>query len=137
MHDDDDDCDSGVLILRDGAHLDGGMSHAEGHEHSRDGAAIDEAGLCELFDLVESENDDPLGLLYLEPGSIEPAVAAAAAVQVEQPRSDHSAACSREESAASQLRELSVLCGEDADEICHDLLAPGTPVAMRARAFAP
>ena len=100
---------------------------------------------------MDAENEDPLGLLYLEPGSIEPNVAAAAAAAAEaatttttttttsaEAGSSSSAAgkavvpslarvntIEMESSAVTQLRELSVLCGEDPA----DILACVTPKA--------
>lgn len=82
---------------------------------------LDEAGLSDLFELdAFVENDDPLGLLYLEPGSIEPSAATATpgdsvpslVAPVARMRT-----LDMEEAAVSQLRELSVLCGEDVNSI--------------------
>ena len=82
---------------------------------------LDEAGLSDLFELdAFVENDDPLGLLYLEPGSIEPSGAAVTPGD-SIPSLIVPAARMRtldmEEAAVSQLRELSVLCGEDVNSI--------------------
>lgn len=98
---------------------------------------LDETGLSEIFAWDELEvNDDPLALLYLEPGSIDPPAALATAFP-----SGSKAAGGRERvvahakppvmrqnthemefSAVSQLRELSVLCGEDPVDILGESL---------------
>ena len=83
---------------------------------------LDEAGLNDLFEFDGFvENDDPLALLYLEPGSIEPS----GATGVGDVQSGDAAPAGltkmrtldMEEEAVSQLRELSVLCGEDVNSI--------------------
>ena len=100
---------------------------------------LDEAGLSEIFALDDfGGNDDPLGLLYLEPGSIEPNAAAmppsASAIdrstlspqperdtlRADPPALTRSRTLDMEDSAVDQLRELSVLCGEDVDSILQE-----------------
>ena len=105
---------------------------------------------------MDAENEDPLGLLYLEPGSIEPNVAAAAAAaeaattttttSTTAEAGPSSSAAGKavvpslarvntiemESSAVTQLRELSVLCGEDPA----DILACVTPKAGNDTGFA-
>ena len=128
----------------------GAPSESRQSEYAMGSGTLDEAGLNEIFmwEDMDAENEDPLGLLYLEPGSIEPNVAAAAAAAAEaatttttasaEAGSSSSAAgkavvpslarvntIEMESSAVTQLRELSVLCGEDPA----DILACVTPKA--------
>ena len=119
-------------------------------------ASIDEAGLSEILAWDLEENDDPLGLLYLEPGSIEPMAAAPSdagtAVEANAPDSAtvdvplarsldvtsgppavvRTGTLDMEASAVSQLRELSVLCGEDPADILREAEAAQAEAALVA-----
>lgn len=126
----------------------GGQSRAQAPEPLGFNGPIDEANLSvsisEVLGWDLNDHDDPLGLLYLEPGSIEPNAASparatagaparaastmnapspwrmhavpphpAAVAPVAPPQLVRTETIEMEESAVSQLRELSVLCGED------------------------
>jgi hypothetical protein len=110
-------------------------------EREGDESHFDEGQLSELFSWEGLSSDDPLGLLYLEPGAIvghpeggmrriaspnssAAAVAASASAARARPPASPRAA------AVARLGELAMLCGEDPD----DLLAEGNASSNTARA---
>lgn len=64
-----------------------------------------------------AENDDPLGLLYLEPGAIDPSVSALGTGAVPSCEIDRRIVLDYEAGAISKLREISVMCPEEQVEL--------------------
>jgi hypothetical protein len=104
----------------------GCMGYEEANQLYGASHQLDEAGLSALFGCEDfPECEDPLGLLYLEPGAIDPSLHATGSPSKNQreglgaqPDLDMELDAEQlREAAVSQLRELSVLCGEDADSI--------------------